>query len=443
MTIDSTHGAKPVSDMMLLLRAGQLNLAPGFQRKSIWTLSDRRKLIQSIVAGYPLPNIFLYRRYKGGKVIYDVIDGKQRLESIFMFLGAGKFAPQTFAARLRDIGEWGTDWWTWAEIKSYQRDSPAVARVRDSVENFRLQTVEVTGELADIADLFVCINSTGKSLTSGEKRHAKYLDSRLLKEANTLVKRHEHWLLGEKILSAGEIARMKGTELYAELLMSIHLGGIMDKKASLDRAIGRGDLAPRELARTVRELVQTTALIRKMFPKMGETRFRNTAEYYSLFLLVWEMRKARFILDDKKRNRHAFEMLRRLTKEVGELRESHRRVEPTRENPPYDRYLLTVQGDTDSRATRERRERILKGMLWSLYARKDDQRIFSPEQRLILWNSDAQRKCANPKCGKTLDWNNFTVDHILPHAKGGRTRLANAQLMCGSCNSRKGAKRAR
>ena len=113
---------------------------------------------------------------------------------------------------------------------------------------------------------------------------------------------------------------------------------------------------------------------------------------------------------------------------------------PTQKNPPYDR-LLTVQGDTDSRATRERRGTILKGMLWSLYERKDNQRIFSPEQRRILWNSDAQPKCAT--CRKNLDWNDFTVDHILPHAKGGRTRLKNAQLMCRSCNSRKGARKVR
>ena len=161
MAIVSTHGTKAVSDMVTSLRAGQINLDPGFQRKSIWTLADRRKLIQSIVAGYPLPNIFLRRRYDGAKVVYDVIDGKQRLESIFMFLGARGFASETFAVRLQDIGEWGTDWWTWAEILAYQRNDPAVEKVRDAVENFRLQTVEVTGELAEIADLFVCINSTG------------------------------------------------------------------------------------------------------------------------------------------------------------------------------------------------------------------------------------------------------------------------------------------
>ena len=96
------------------------------------------------------------------------------------------------------------------------------------------------------------------------------------------------------------------------LLMSIHQSGVMDKKASLDRAIDaidRGDIGARELARTIQEHVKTTNLIRKMFPNIKQTRFRNTAEF-SLFLLVWEMQKEGFILTNAKRNRQAFGMLR-------------------------------------------------------------------------------------------------------------------------------------
>ena len=332
------------------------------------------------------------------------------------------------------------DWWTWADINRYKHDTP-VAAVRHAVENFRLQTVEVTGEMSEIVQLFVRINSTGKSLTTGEKRHARFYKSQFLKEANRLVGKHESYLLREKILSQSEVARMKGTELYAELLMSIQKGGIINKKTALDRAIGNDEINARALECLSREFVQTTNLIRKMFPNIGQTRFRNIAEYYSLFLLVWEMRKSNFVLDDKKRNAMAFEMLKRLTKGVDELLIQFRRVQSVRPRPPFSDYLTTVRADTDSSATRERRERILKGMLWSLYTRKDSQRIFSSEQRRILWNSETQRKCA--KCRKNLNWNDFTVDHILPHAKGGRTQLNNAQLMCRSCNSRKGARKVR
>src|SRR5450830_47808 len=55
-----------------------------FQRQSAWKERDRAKLIESILRNYPLPAIFLYRREEDGKLVYDVIDGKQRLESILM-----------------------------------------------------------------------------------------------------------------------------------------------------------------------------------------------------------------------------------------------------------------------------------------------------------------------------------------------------------------------
>ncbi|MBM3841594.1 MAG: HNH endonuclease [Verrucomicrobia bacterium] len=39
---------------------------------------------------------------------------------------------------------------------------------------------------------------------------------------------------------------------------------------------------------------------------------------------------------------------------------------------------------------------------------------------------------------KRLTWDDFTIDHIDPYSKGGRSRLENAALMCRSCNSSKG-----
>jgi 5-methylcytosine-specific restriction endonuclease McrA len=100
-------------------------------------------------------------------------------------------------------------------------------------------------------------------------------------------------------------------------------------------------------------------------------------------------------------------------------------------------YLLTVQGDTDSSANRERRAVILRSLLWTLYERKDDNRTFTAEQRRMIWHSEENKIC--PRCRKPLAWKDFSVDHIVAYAKGGRASLKNAQPMHRSCNSSKGA----
>ena len=70
--ISYTHQPRTVDDLVSLYEKDQLNLEPGFQRQSVWTEKDRRKLIDSVLRGYPLPAIFLYRREDDGRIVYDV-----------------------------------------------------------------------------------------------------------------------------------------------------------------------------------------------------------------------------------------------------------------------------------------------------------------------------------------------------------------------------------
>jgi 5-methylcytosine-specific restriction endonuclease McrA len=259
-----------------------------------------------------------------------------------------------------------------------------------------------------------------------------------LKEAEKLVRRFQYYLLMTGVLSPMEIDRMKGTELVAELLMSFHNGGPINRKASLDRSIGNVSINRNTLARLVREFVRTIGLVKRMFPDLGQTRLTNVVEFYSLFLLVWEMDREHLVLSDKRRNAAAFEMLRKLSTGVDELRQQLRRAMPAKPAQRlYSDYLLTVQSQTDSAPQRERRRDLLRSLLGSLFDRKDEQRLFTAEQRRIIWNSDEQRNCRI--CGKPLLWRDVSIDHIIAHTKGGRTTLSNARLAHKLCNIRQGA----
>jgi hypothetical protein len=102
-------------------------------------------------------------------------------------------------------------------------------------------------------------------------------------------------------------------------------------------------------------------------------------------------------------------------------------------------YLLSVQQSTDKLSQRGRRADILRGLFGGLFESRDDRRLFTPEQRRILWHSHDSKRCH--VCKVSLDWTNFEVDHLLAHSRGGLTTLENADLICKSCNASKGARR--
>lgn len=70
-----------------------------------------------------------------------------------------------------------------------------------------------------------------------------------------------------------------------------------------------------------------------------------------------------------------------------------------------------------------------------MFLSKDSVRFYTEEQRRILWHSLKKKKCV--ECGKSLTWNDFTVDHIYAHIRGGKNDLVNTQLMYRSCNYKK------
>lgn len=183
----------------------------------------------------------------------------------------------------------------------------------------------------------------------------------------------------------------------------------------------------------------TTTLnrIRRIFPHLKATRFRQVTDFYSLAVLFGKFEQEGLILTDRRLNRLAWDLLQAFATRVDEVRDLQRKAKGARPDQElYRDYLLTVSQMTDDVSQRRKRENILRGILGSLFARKDSQRGFSPEQRRIVWNTSANRVCG--KCGCKLTWEDFTIDHIHPHSKGGRSSLENAALMCRKHNSAKG-----
>jgi len=76
-----------IGELISLYKDDELDIHPEFQMFFRRTILQKAKLIESIMLGIPIPSIFVSQREDG---IWDVVDGLQRLSTIFEFVGVLK-----------------------------------------------------------------------------------------------------------------------------------------------------------------------------------------------------------------------------------------------------------------------------------------------------------------------------------------------------------------
>ena len=69
------------------IEKGNIILDPDFQRRDAWGIKKKSRFIESLILGFPIPQIIL-AEMKGKKGKFIVIDGKQRLLSIYQFMSS-------------------------------------------------------------------------------------------------------------------------------------------------------------------------------------------------------------------------------------------------------------------------------------------------------------------------------------------------------------------
>lgn len=100
---------------------------PGFQRNYVWDIGRASKLIESLILGLPVPQVFLYEVDRNK---FFVIDGQQRLMSIYYFIKK-RFPRKDKRSELRII------------FNEHGRIPEHIVDNDDYFENFRLKLPEM------------------------------------------------------------------------------------------------------------------------------------------------------------------------------------------------------------------------------------------------------------------------------------------------------------
>ena len=144
-----------------MIKDGDINLSPDFQRQFVWTdIGARSRLIESIMLRIPLPVFYLAQDHEGR---LQVVDGLQRLTVIEQFLDN--------KLRLRDL-EYLKD----EEGKVFRHDDPS--RCIDQRFRKRIMQTQIMMNIidpqtpADVKfDIFKRINQGGRPLNAQEIRN--------------------------------------------------------------------------------------------------------------------------------------------------------------------------------------------------------------------------------------------------------------------------------
>jgi len=255
---------KDISLLHQLFRDGQLELAPEFQRNSVWPAPAKAYLIDTILADRPIPLLFLERHTSAqtGRPVYRVIDGQQRLRAIFDYLDGRFRLTQTKDTRWRN-----------------KRFAQLAAADRERILNYDLVVEELTGYSdPDIRDLFVRINKYVVSLSRQELRHAK--ESGRFYDFVEALGQWDFWQEA-KVFTPLQVRRMRPVEFSAELAVLL-VEGPQDKKVAIDLYYGAyQDSFP--YARPVESRLRTYfSWISKGLPDLAERRYRRPVDLYAL-----------------------------------------------------------------------------------------------------------------------------------------------------------------
>lgn len=169
---------------------------PGFQRNYVWDIKRASKLIESLIIGLPVPQVFLYEEARNS---FLVVDGQQRLMTIYYFVRQ-RFPRRDKRVEIRRIFEQqgGIPDDVLYDDSYFENFNLRMAPVRDGVPNkfhrlnystlgdyrtqFDLRTirnvivkqVKPSGDDSSIFEMFNRLNTGGINLTPQEIRSSLY-----------------------------------------------------------------------------------------------------------------------------------------------------------------------------------------------------------------------------------------------------------------------------
>ncbi|WP_428380003.1 DUF262 domain-containing protein [Nevskia ramosa] len=283
------------------IRAGRLIPDAYFQRNLVWREVHKRGFIETILKGYPFPQIFISKgkvNVENMSTISCIVDGQQRCNAITKYIN-GEF----------DVG--GKTYATLSELEKSDFLKYEIAVIELELEN----------DDPKVQEIFQRINRTSTSLTSIEKLASEYstsdfmLVAKLLADQISLVRSGDDdfredpnipeefftWASRQKVKSFQKLLNDKGVFTSQEIarktnlmhtlnVMAAVLGGLSNRNEKATELLTDFAFGFPQRDVVVQTLEQAADFVLKMGHR-GKSYWLNKANVFSLLVAVASLQK--------------------------------------------------------------------------------------------------------------------------------------------------------
>lgn len=208
-----------INDILSWKENGELVVSPKYQRNKVWNLNAKSYLIDTIIKGYPIPQIFIRQQIDiaSRKTQREVIDGQQRITAIIEFI-EGLFKIQK--SHNKELGgliyeELPTD-------------------VKEGILNYNIsfEIIKLKDD-GKIYEMFARLNTNNVALNKQELRNAQFWGEFkvfVLRKASDF----KNIFIDKKIFKDKDLSRMADVEFMNSLIIHLIDGIVTDSNQKTD-----------------------------------------------------------------------------------------------------------------------------------------------------------------------------------------------------------------
>lgn len=434
-------------------------IRPPYQRKAVWSKKKKQSLMDSLFRRYYIPKLVIREvRLSESQTVNEIIDGQQRITTVQEFFNNQFSLPKSLEDLDKNL-----------PYKFYDDLDTDIRKFIDKSLKYQSDVIKNIDKPDDVNHQIIATEifwrlQQGESLNYMEVAHAqlssltrnfivKYADDQTFnykeyKPIDSNSDKKPFFLL----LSVDNI-RMKHLQFMARFIMIEKGNGyadLSDRKIEefidtykRDDGIGNYDFENEPEAKATLKTLKIFYEIFKEDPMLDSTSGVKelSVEYFiiSIYLLIRHLHKYYVIDSDTKI------IIREFIYDFNTRWKTY--------NESIDTDLLTFsnrrqQGEKDLEA----RDIILRQIFFEYLKEnqksiieKDDKRAFTELERIIIYRKGKGlcQQCLREEKSENeakVSWSDYQADHIIPHAKGGKTILENGELLCSYHNQSKGAK---